>query len=165
MQLLATWVIVQKALRAHFEKARKISNSNSVSIRMSHDYHLRNPAHHMPAFHGAHRIGIHLVTPSYEVLRQLVDVILHSPHVGEEEIGDHAAQENAPAQPSWRARRVNCEQPHHILCFLRGVPMSSTCCFLSKPPPRDGKLGGYLVKWHSFPVLMYNLYKYTTRVN
>ena len=67
---------------------------------MSHDYHLANPAHITRPLSGKAERGVHLVAPGYEVLRQLVDVILHSPHIGEEEICYHAAQENAPVQPS-----------------------------------------------------------------
>lgn len=34
--------------------------------------------------------GAYLVAPPYEALGQLVDVVLYSPHIREEEIGHHA---------------------------------------------------------------------------
>lgn len=37
------------------------------------------------------------MAPGYEVLGQLVDVILHSPHVGEEEICYHAVGKRVTA--------------------------------------------------------------------
>ena len=46
--------------------------------------------------------GAYLVAPPYEALGQLVDVVLHSPHIREEEIRHHAKKGKGREVTDWK---------------------------------------------------------------